>query len=271
MFKMVVKELVQRIYQRGEIPESFKSTTLMKLHKKGPKNVIDNYRWLHLKTWLPKITEKIVLLKLKDRMVAGTPEFQLGGQPMGSCAEHLVKVNTLLEMRLAEKKPTVIHLYDIRKCFDQVNLWDVAWEAAEIGIVGQDLRFLIDINQDIKMKICGDSRPSAHFVARDTLGQGMVSACIGSSLTIARVVDRRFRWKTDKICVADTAVDPSGFVDDILTMDGSASAGKDSCTRISDSLDELALRAHPTKSVRIVVGRPADRETVEEETGLKTK
>ena len=44
----------------------------------------------------------VVMLKLRDRMTAGTPDFQLGG--------------------LAQKRPTVIHLYNMRKCFDQVNL-----------------------------------------------------------------------------------------------------------------------------------------------------
>ena len=263
MFQQVVKDLVQRIWKEGKIPDSFKETTLMKLHKKGPKNVIDNYRWLHLKTWLPKFTEKVVMLKLKERMVAGTPEFQLGGQPMGSCAEHLVAVNTVLNARMREGKATVIHLYDIRKCFDQTNLWDVAWEASQCNIWGRDLRFLMNINQDIRMKICGDTREGAHFVAKDTLGQGMVSACMGSALTIARVIDRRFRCKGDKIRVGDVLVDPSGFVDDMLSMDGDAKSGKDSCARVSDGFDELALKAHPTKSVRIVVGKATERAKVE--------
>merc|ERR1719219_987215 len=91
----------------------------------------------------------------------------------------------------------------------------------------------------------------------------MVSACIGSALAIARVVDRRFRCKLYKIMLGDVEVDPCGFVDDMLSMDQDAKTGKDSCARISDSLDELALKAHPTKSVRIVVGKEAERAKVE--------
>ena len=183
----------------------------------------------------------------------------------GRAAPWLVAVNTILETRLAKKKPTVIHLYDMRKCFDQVNLWDVAWEASQIGVWGRDLRFLMNINQDIKMRICGDDRPNAHFVAKDSVGQGMVSACMGSALTIAQVVNRRFQCKSDKLRVGDVDVDPCGFVDDLLSLANDAKSGKDSCARVSDSLDELALKAHPTKSVRIVVGRQQEREAVEEE------
>ena len=262
-FKQVIMQLIQRIYMTGEIPEVFKETVLMKLHKKGAKNVMDNYRWLHLKNWLPKLTEKVVLLKLKQRICEATPEAQLGGQPLGSCAEHLVAVNTVLNMRLAAGKATVIHLYDVRKCFDQVNLWDVGWEAAQAGIVGRDLRFLMGINQDIRMRVCGDDRPDSFFTARDTVGQGMVSACLGSALTISRVVDRHFQSKADKITIGDVQVEPCEFVDDILSLDEDAAAGKDSCARVSASLDELALRAHPTKSVRIVVGPRKKREEVE--------
>ena len=264
-FKYVVEYLVQRIYQSGEIPDMFKETMLMKLHKKGPKNVIDNYRWLHLKHWLPKLAEKVVMIKLKERMVAGTPDSQLGGQLLGSCAEHLVAVNTVLNMRMAQGKATVVHLYDVRKCFDQVNLWDVGWEASQVGIVGRDLRFLMGINQNIRMRVCGDDRPAAYFTARDTLGQGMVSACVGLALAIARTVDRRFRLKLNKIKFGEVLVEPCEFVDDILTMNEDAVAGKDSCDRVSEALDELALKAHPVKSVRIVVGTEKNRKKVEEE------
>ena len=88
---------------------------------------------------------------------------------------------------------------------------------------------------------------------------------MGSALTIAQVVNRRFQCKSDKLRVGDVDVDPCGFVDDLLSLDNDAKGGKDSCARVSDSLDELALKAHPTKSVHIVVGRQQEREAVEEE------
>ena len=168
----------------------------------------------------------VVMLKLRDRMTAGTPDFQLGGQPLGSCAEHLVAVNMILETRLAQRRPTVIHLYNMRKCFDQVNLWDVAWEASQIGV--RDLHFLMNINQDIKMRICSDDHPDAHFVARDLVRQGMVLVS-GLALAIAQVMNRRFQCKSDKLQVGDVEVDPCGFVNDLLSLDNDAKGGKDSC------------------------------------------
>ena len=120
----------------------------------------------------------------------------------------------------------MIHLYNMRKCFDQVNLWDVAWEASQIGV--RDLHFLMNINQDIKMRICSDDHPDAHFVARDLVRQGMVLVS-GLALAIAQVMNRRFQCKSDKLQVGDVEVDPCGFVNDLLLLDNDAKGGKDSC------------------------------------------
>ena len=100
---------------------------------------------------------------------------------MGSCAEHLVAINTVLNHRMSKGLPTVLHLYDVRKCFDKVNLWDIGWEASRVGVKGADLRFLMEINQGVKMRVAGDERENAYFVAKDTVGQGMVSVIDGTS------------------------------------------------------------------------------------------
>ena len=81
MFKHAVFQLIQRIHSKGEIPDEFKQMTLMKLHKKGPRNVIDNYWWLHLKDWMSKLTEKVILKKMRTHFVQGT---RTGSYPWGA-------------------------------------------------------------------------------------------------------------------------------------------------------------------------------------------
>ena len=102
-FKMVVFTLVQKIFLTGDVPQAFKKMTLMKLYKKGDQKLLSNYRFLHLKQWLPKITEKVIMKRLKKKMGEATPQFQLGGHPKASCVEHLVSLATLLQVREKEK------------------------------------------------------------------------------------------------------------------------------------------------------------------------
>ena len=58
---MVMYALIQRIYLTGEVPREFQKTNLMKLYKKGDRRMLSNYRFLHLKHWMAKITEKVIM------------------------------------------------------------------------------------------------------------------------------------------------------------------------------------------------------------------
>ena len=255
-FKMVVFGLIQKIYLTGEVPESFKRTTLMKLYKKGDQKLLSNYRFLHLKHWLPKITEKVVMKRLIVKMNEATPDLQLGNRSSSSCVEHLVTLATVLQVREKEKKATAITFMDVQKCFDQVHLKDVGYEAAKAGVKGKPLKTLIEINSDTVMNIAGDESEET-FVARNTVGQGLVSACVGSGLAMGTAVERAFNTKLDVIDVFGVKVHPRAFVDDVGTPDHNPAAVRETGERLSRALDSLGLKAHPTKSVRITSGPAA--------------
>ena len=50
----------------------------------------------------------------------------------------------------------------------------------------------------------------------------------------------------------DQIVQNSGFVDDTATADFTEIGSKISCNFISDTFNELSMRAHPTKTVQVV-------------------
>ena len=255
-FKMVVFALVQKIFLTGIVPVSFKKTTLMKLYKKGDQKLLSNYRFLHLKHWLPKITEKVIMKRLKRKMSAATPQFQLGGRAKASCVEHLVTLSTLLQVREKLKMATSLTFMDVVKCFDKVHLTDVCYEAAMAGIHGKPLLALYEINSDTVMTVAGDSTEKS-FIAKNTVGQGLVSACEGSSLAMGKAIEREFKNKPDVISIGNVNIDPRGFVDDVATPDHNAEAARETGRRLTRALDSMGLEAHPTKSVRVTSGPAA--------------
>ena len=48
----------------------------MKLYKKGDRKLLSNYRFLHLKYWLSKITEKVIMKRIKTKMGEATSHNQ---------------------------------------------------------------------------------------------------------------------------------------------------------------------------------------------------
>ena len=261
-FKMVIFALIQKIYLTGEVPREFQKTNLMKLYKKGDRKLLSNYRFLHLKHWLCKITEKVIMKRLKTKMSEATPHNQLGGRKNASCVEHLVELATVLNIRSKQKKPTVVTFMDVVKCFDQVPLAVVCYEAAKAGIVGNPLKALRDINSDTVMSIVGDDSGDT-FTARDTVGQGMVSACEGSALAMSRAVQRATQDRKFNMKVGETKVDMMEFVDDVAGPDENADAARETGERLTSALDQLGLKAHPSKSVHIICGPAAAKRKIQ--------
>ena len=58
--------LSRRIIQEEEIPERFSETVLHQLWKnKFPKEDLKNHRFIHIKDWLPRCMESLIVGKMK--------------------------------------------------------------------------------------------------------------------------------------------------------------------------------------------------------------
>ena len=69
-FKKVVYKLCKRLLEIETFPARFYQTTLHQLWKtKHPKEDLGNHRFLHIKDWLPKFCEALVVSKMKDDII----------------------------------------------------------------------------------------------------------------------------------------------------------------------------------------------------------
>ena len=150
---------------------------------------------------------------------------------------------------------------DVVKCFDKVSLDDVCYQAGQAGIVGNPLKVLKEINSDTKMSIVGDDSGET-FIARDTVGQGLVSACEGSALVMGLSLHKAMLDKEDHIMIGNVQVDTTAFVDDAAQADSTSNGVRSTGKCLTNTLDELGLSAHPTKSVRVTCGPAAKKRQI---------
>ena len=60
MFKDAVFKIFKRIWQTEEIPSAWDLTTLVQIYKgAGAREKLENNRFIHSKTWMPKLFESI--------------------------------------------------------------------------------------------------------------------------------------------------------------------------------------------------------------------
>lgn len=265
-FKLAILLLFNRIYIREEVPEVFNDTMLMPLFKgKGSRAELTNHRFLHLKGWAPKLFEKLLMQRVERKIHRATPDLQQGGQPEGSTVDHLLTVVTLLNIRARKKEVTVLTLMDIVKCFDQVKLEDILYEFTQAGIKGKDLRMIEKINQNTRISIQGDVDKERSAIIQNSVGQGTTGAVQGSALVIATTAEKNFKKSDHNIVEGEVEVLPTGFVDDLGTMRGSAEGVRDAGLLLTKTVDELSLRAHPGKTVNLIFGPKKKKEKIRAE------
>ena len=93
LFHNALLMFFNKCYKEEVIPKEWNNTELMKLYKnKGKRTDLKMNRFIHLKPFLPKTFEKLVMKKIEKRLALKTPEFQIGGRKKSSTTEHLVNI-----------------------------------------------------------------------------------------------------------------------------------------------------------------------------------
>ena len=108
-------------YYTGIVPTEWKYANIVPVHKKGDKNVINNYRPISLTCLISKIMEQIIqeelFIKTRDLI---NPE-QHGFLSGKSCTTNLINLTDDIACNLHNDKSIDIIYFDFAKAFDTVN------------------------------------------------------------------------------------------------------------------------------------------------------
>ena len=117
-----------------------------------------------------------------------------------------------------------------------------------------------------------------HFILPDTefgvkreeeiinsIGQGTTGAVKGAALTIAKTVERHFSRNKKQLRIGETTINPTGFVDNVANLAADGEGAREAGERLTRTIGELTLKAHPKKTVNLVVGWKEQREKLKAE------
>ena len=261
-FQRAVFMFYNECYKNEITPDDFCETVLMKLFKnKGNRTQLKFNRFIHLKGWMPKTYEKMLMSKIESKMSEHTPSCQIGGQKLSSTNEHLVSLVTLMR-RLEQAQGCGATLYmDIRSCFDKVVLEDIIHETARAGVVGKPLRAISSYTNDLTIRLQGDCDETRSEKIRNSTGQGSAYAPKGTSMVMACTLNNNLERKPEseqkKLIgeVMGLKLEPGFFVDDLEKTTGDSESLRLNGDLVTESLNELQLESHPDKSGILVFGR----------------
>ena len=76
-----------------------------------------NHRFIHMKDWLPKCCEALIVDKMKEDILRAGNKYQIGGIPNHRVEEYLIVLKAIIERSIAKGEGSIVLLVDIEKFF----------------------------------------------------------------------------------------------------------------------------------------------------------
>ena len=96
-YQEAMGHLVMNLIKTEKFPDEFRKTVLHMIWKgKGAAEVLKNSWFVHMKTFLPRACEAVLVGRMKERILAKSSIYQVGGQPGHSVDESIFIVKSLM-------------------------------------------------------------------------------------------------------------------------------------------------------------------------------
>ena len=130
----------------GIFPDSWKKSNIVPVHKKGDKQLLDNYRPVSLLPILGKVFEKILYNNIFEYLQENNLlcENQFGFRPSDSCEYQLLSIAHEIYASFDYNHPLDVRavFLDIPKTFDRVWHDRLIYKMKLLGITGQPLKLI---------------------------------------------------------------------------------------------------------------------------------
>ena len=258
IFPKSIYKLCKRMIEEEHFPSDFSLTVLYQLWKrKGSREDLNNHRYIHMKDWLPRLTEALTVSLMKDDVLSGGNKFQIGGIPGHRVEEHLIVVKAVIQLQVKRKSGVILQLVDIEKFFDSEILRTIMTSLNEANINKKAYRCWFRLNEKTQISVATPAGTTETADVEEIVAQGSGGAELASGLDIDRGLESQFSGSIDEISYGCVRLQPLAYQDDIARL---------ASTVNSAMMDQKGLRCHPTKTVCIAIGSNKYRENIKSET-----
>ena len=254
-FKKSIFQLCKRIITDETVPTKFFETTLHQLWKnKFPKEDLSNHRFIHMKNWLPKCCEALLVNKMKPSILEAGSIYQIGGKPYHRVEEHLITVKALISRSISSSEGCMVQLVDIKGFFDAESLRGVMQSLYCAKIPLKTYRMWFKMNSKTLISVATPSGMTESAEAGELCGQGSAGAALASQLDIDLGISCYFKSSTDEAKYGSVRIQPQTFQDDILRVAPTLASARSGNIKLHMMLSERLLKCHPKKTCFVLYG-----------------
>ena len=179
-FIELVRKVMNGIREVESVPEVWKESRMVLLHKGGEKRVLDNYRGIAINSNFGKILTRLIGRRLEDdvevRNLLGW--MQYGFRRKWRSTDAIFTVTSIIEKYKREKRRLSVAFLDVRKAYDKVwreGLWKVL---RDLGYGGRVLAIIKDLYTGLTATVDLNGIVSESI----SLGAGVRQGCVLSPL-----------------------------------------------------------------------------------------
>ena len=265
-FKESIFQLCKRIIRDETVPANFFETTLHQLWKKKfPKEDLNNHRFIHMKNWLPKCCEALLVSKMKPRILEAGTKYQIGGKPFHRVEEHLITVKALISRSISTNQGCMVQLVDIKGFFDAESLRGVMQSLYCAQIPLEMYRMWFKMNAKTVISVATPSGMTKPGEAGELCGQGSAGAALASQLDIDLGISCYFKSSSEEASYGSVRIQPQTFQDDILRVAPTLASARSGNIKLHMMLSERLLKCHPKKTCFILYGSKAYKDQIIQE------
>ena len=245
--------LCRRMIKEETFPEEFQETVLQIIWKgKGPSEVLKNSRFIHLKSFMPRTCEALVVQRMKPAILAASSPYQVGGQPGHSTAEHMFVIMSLMARTKATGEGFIFSLVDLTSFFDREQIVDVMDCLDAVGVSRKAAKCWFKLNQHTRIRVNTAAGMTGEAVAGDLVGQGTAVASLVSQLNLDRGLQQYFAGSEDELYYGKVRVEYAAFQDDIGKPSRGVVEARGHMTKMAYMCEDKGWEAHPSKTCYIM-------------------
>ena len=254
-FKEDVYRFMKFIWDMEEIPKNWDLTTLVQVFKRGNRNELSSYRYIHLKEWRPRLLDGLVFSKMKNKLIENMSKYQIGAKPGHRPQEHLFVLKSFLAIQKYEKDIVILQTFDIQAYFDRTVLLESMDCLAEANVPEKCYRLTYNLNKNTVVQVKTAAGITDTAETGENLGQGSKSAGLICSTGLSMGVSKFFDGSNHEVSYGRVQLAPLLYQDDSMRMTNSVDGARDGIRRFEELMDAKRLDVNIDKCAYMIFGK----------------
>ena len=257
LYQEAVFYLCKRMILEEVFPESFKQTILHMIYKgKGRRENLSENRFIHSKTWLPRVVEGLVVQGgLREPLLEKSSAYQIGGQPGHRVEEHLFSMKSLIARSRAQGKAVVLQMFDLEKFFDKEMMQDAFLTCRQRDADAKAVRCWYKLNEDTVIRVRTGVGLSEPGEVGAVIGQGTIGGALVSQAVLDSALMEQFQpGGEEELNYGTVKMAPLVFQDDFLHASDEIEKARQTNVKINKMIKQRGLNLNQKKSVCLMIG-----------------